>query len=568
MRGAIAAMSMRNAGRHMVPVLLFAALGILIVLPFLTLLYASFITAAPFSGNVYTWTLQNYASIWTGQMIEAVINTMIVAVGGTVMAMAIGGLLAWLAARSDIPCKPLVHLAGLMPLFLSLIVAALAWSLLGSGRSGYLNIIFAALGLPLRIEMQSLAGIMFVHGLYYVPFPFLYIYSALTLIHPDLEEAAGIHGANLPRTLRRITFPLVKPAVLGSALLLLVLMAEEFPVPQILGGSKGIETLSIHIFNLMREVPPSSSQASAVCIVLTAIVGILVYMQRRLLAGRDYRTVTGKGMQSRTLPLGKWRWPAFGFVLLYVFVAMGLPLLALLQGAFRSTLFIRDFASLFDPAQFSTHHMRQILSDPMVYRSLLNSLMAAGATAILGGLLYFILSYVVHRTELSGRKWLEFLAMVPLALPALVMGLGILWVWANIPLPVYGTLAILVIAYMGRFTPQGFRAISSSIVQIHDDLEQAAMVAGATKARAVRRIVWPLMRSGVAAAVIILFVLGMRELTASLFLYTTDTRVLSIVIYEQYENGGWSAVASLSLVYTIILIALTFAGRRWMRADI
>ena len=559
---------MRSAGRWIVPGFLLAILGILIVLPFLTLLYASFITAAPFSGNATAWTLQNYAGIWTEQMADAIVNTLIVAFGGTVMAMTIGGLLAWLAARTDVPGKALVHLAGLMPLFLSLIVAALAWSLLGSGRSGYLNIILASLGFSFRIDMQSVAGIAFIHGLYYVPFPFLYIYSALTLIHPDMEEAAGLHGASLLKTLRHITFPLVRPAVVGSGLLLLVLMAEEFPVPQILGGPKGIETLSIHIFNLMRQVPSATGPASAVCIVLTTIVGLLVYVQRRLLAGRDYRTVTGKGLQTRVLPLGKWRWPAFGFVLLYIFVAMGLPLLALLQGAFRSSLFIPDLASLVDPSQFSIKHMREILTDATVYKSLANSLMAAGATAILGGLLYFVLSYVVHRTDLPGRKSLEFLANLPLALPALVMGLGILWIWANIPLPIYGTLAVLVIAYMGRFTPQGFRAISASIVQIHDDLEQAAMVAGATKFKAVKRIVWPLMRSGVVAAVIVLFVLGMRELTASLFLFTTDTRVLSIVIYEQYENGGWSAVASLSLVYTFILIALTVLGRRWMRAHV
>jgi iron(III) transport system permease protein len=559
---------MRHAARYLIPGLLFAVLGILIVLPFLTLLYSSFITAPPFSGNDTDWTLSNYRSIWTPQLWEAIGNTLIVAFGGTAMAMTIGAMLAWLAARSDVPCKWLVHLAGLMPLFLSLIVAALAWSLLGSGRSGYLNILLASMGFDFRLDMQSVWGIAFVHGLYYVPFPFLYIYGALTLIHPDLEEAAGVHGANLAKTLRYVTLPSILPAVLGSALLLVVLMVEEFPVPQILGGPKGIETLSIHIFNLMREVPPASNRASAVCIVMTAIVASLVLMQRRLLAGRDYRTVTGKGLQNRLLPLGRWRWPAFAFVLFYVFVAMGLPFLALLQGAFRSSLFIADAASLVDPAQFSTKFMREILTDATVYKALWNSLLAAGSTALIGGLLYFTLAYVVHRTDLPGRRWIEVLSMVPLALPALVMGLGILWIWANMPLPVYGTIAVLTIAFLGRFAPQGFRAISSSIVQIHDDLEHAAMVAGASKSQAARRIVWPLMRGGVAAAVIVIFVLGMRELTASLFLYTTDTRVLSIVIYEQYENGGWSAVASLSLVYTLILIGLTVAGRRWMRASI
>jgi iron(III) transport system permease protein len=158
--------------------------------------------------------------------------------------------------------------------------------------------------------------------------------------------------------------------------------------------------------------------------------------------------------------------------------------------------------------------------------------------------------------------------MMPLGLPALVMGLGILWTWAAVPLPVYGTMAILVIAFTGRFMPQGYRAISSSITQIHDDLENAAMVAGASRARAVRRITLPLMRGGIAASSFLMIVLGIRELTASLFLYTTNTRVLSIVLFEQYENGIWSSVASISLIYTALLVALTLVGRRWMRAEL
>lgn len=555
----------QGVARITLPLFLFAALGILIVLPFLTLVYASLITDAPFSGNTYQWTVMNYVNIWTPELMRALRNTLVVSVLGTAIAMAIGTVLAWLAARSDIPCKSLVHLAGMMPLFMSLIVAALCWSLLGSGRSGYLNILLTSLGLPFRINIQSLAGITFVHGIYFVSFPFLYVYSALTLVNPDLEEAAAIHGASLWRTLLRVTFPLVKPAIIGSALLLVVLMAEEFPVPQILGGPSGIETLSIRIFNLMQQVPASPNQASAVAMVLTAVVGVLVYTQRRMLAGKDFRTVTGKGLQTRTFALGHMRWVAFGFVCFYIFIAVVLPLMALLLSAFRNSLYIQNLASFFDLSQYSARHMREAIATPGVVASLWNSLIAATCTALFGGILYFILSYAVYRTDIWGRRALEFLAMVPLALPALVMGLGILWTWANIPLPVYGTLAILIIAYMGRFTPQGFRAISSSMLQIHSDLEEAGMVAGATKAQAVRRIIWPLMRAGVAAAMVVLFVLALRELTASLFLYTTDTRVLSIVIYEQYENGGWSVVASLSLIYTLLLAALNLVGRRWMQ---
>ena len=552
--------------RLALPAVLFLILGVLIVLPLLTLVYASLITDAPFSGNVYQWTLSNYVSIWTPEMMRALWNTAAVSVVGTAIALSIGTALAWLSARSDIPCKPLVHLAGMMPLFVSLIVAALCWSLLGSGRSGYLNILLNAIDAPFRVNVQSLGGIIFVHGIYYVSFPFLYVYSALTLVHPDLEEAASVNGASLWRMLTRVTLPLVKPALVGSALLLIVVMAEEFPVPQILGGPRGIETLSIRIFNLMHQVPASPKQASAVAMVLTAFVAVLIYFQRRLLAGRDYQTVSGKGLQTRTFSLGKLRWVAFAFVCLYIAIAIVLPLMALVLSAFRNSLYIPNIASFVDWSQYGTRHLKEALSANGVVDSLWNSLICAVCTAGLGGALYFVLSYTVYRTDAWGRRALEFLTMVPLALPALVMGLGILWTWANIPLPVYGTLTILIIAYLGRFAPQGFRAISSSMLQIHGELEEAAMVAGATKTQAVRRIMWPLMRAGVAAAMVILFVLALRELTASLFLYTTDTRVLSIVIYEQYENGGWSVVASLSLIYTIVLVSLNLLGRRWMRA--
>ena len=548
---------------------LIAVVGLLVIVPFLTIVATSFLSGLPFSGDKnLTWTLANYATLWRPALGEAIVNTLIVSVGGTAMAMAIGCGLAWLAARTDVPFKPLVHLAGVMPLFMSLVVASVTWSFLGSGRSGYLNIIFTSLGLPFSVETQSLAGIVFVHGLYYVPYPFIFLYSALTLVHPDLEEAAAVHGGNLPRTLSRITFPLVKPAFIGSLLLIFVAMIEEFPVPQVLGAPVGIETLSIHIYKLITRIPSEPNQAGAVSILLTAIVCVLVYTQRRVLRGRDYRTVTGKGMQRRVIPLGRLKGLAAAFVMLYAFIALGLPILCLIAGALRSNLYIANVAAFFDPDQLSLRHLIAAVSSPVVQRAFVNSLTAGIATAFFGGALYFAVAYVVHRTDLPGRQVLEYMAMVPLALPALVMGLGILWTWLAMPIPVYGTMAVLVIAFVGRFMPQGYRAISSSISQIHDDLEEAAMVAGASRTTAVRRITLPLMRGAIVSSAFLMVVLGMRELTASLFLYTTNTRVLSIVIYEAYDSGFWTSVASISLIYTALLGLMTAIGRRWMRADL
>jgi iron(III) transport system permease protein len=549
--------------------LLLAILVILVVVPLAIVLYVSLTAGLPFSGaSKIVWTIENYSALWSRPMLDASLTTLFVAGLGTAIATMIGSTLAWLAARTDIRFRAGVYLVGVMPLFVSLLVAAVTWSLLGAGRSGYLNIIFRSLGLPIEIQVQSLIGVGVVFGLYYAPYPFLFLHNALNLVHPEMEEASTLHGGSLAQTLRTVTFPLVKPALIGSMLLVSVLMVEDFPVPELLGGPVGIQTISIRIFDLMSRTPPQPNEASALSVLLIVGICILVYTQRRVLRGRDYRTVTGKGMQRRLVPLGWVQWPALVFVGLYAFISVGAPCLALLEGALRSDLYIANAAALFNISRFSLSHLSAAILDPEVRSSLANSLIAAGATAIFGTSFFFVLAYCAGRTKARFRQPIEYLAMVPIAVPALVMSLGILWTWVAVPLPIYGTLTILVIAFVTRFMPPGYRAISTSLGQIHDDLEDAALVSGASMLASVRTITLPLVRGGIAGAVFVLFILGMRELTAALFLYTTHTRLLSIVVFESYENGLWSVVASLSLIYTFVLIFATLLGRRWMRVDI
>ena len=557
----------RRLIRLSVPLLLLLILTILIVVPCIMLLYTSFVDIPPFSASraaSFTWV--NYAALWQPANARAVMNTLYVATVGTVISMVFGCGMAWLAARSDIPWKPFIHLAGIMPIFVSQLIAAVAWALLASGKSAYLNMIFRQLGIPFQVEIESLTGIAFLLGLYFTPFPYIFLYSALTLVNPDMEEAAAVHGGTTRRILNRITFPLVKPAVIGSMLLIFVFMVEDFPIPQILGFPAGIETLSIRIYTLMSTAPANPNQASAVAVFLTAIVCCLVFTQRYILKGRDYRTVTGKGAQARMVPLGKLRWLAAAFVLIYFVLAVGLPLFALIQGAFRPNLFIRDLASLFDISQMTTKNFVNILNDRAVYAGLVNSLIAGGSVAVFGVGLYFTVCYVVNRTDLPGRQSLEYIAMLPLAVPGLVMALGILWTWVAVPLPIYGTILVIIIAFIGKFMPAGYRVISASMLQIHDDLEHAAMVAGASRAQMVRRITLPLLRGGVVSAMFLMIIFGLRELTASLFLYTANSRVLSIVVFEKLDDGSWSGAATVSLLYTVLLAILALAGRKYMRA--
>lgn len=557
----------RNLVRISVPALLFVILAILVIVPFCMLIYTSLVDVAPFSASrAPNFTLANFAALWRQENARALANTLIMSVIGTAISMIFGCGMAWLAARSDIPWKPFIHLAGIMPIFVSQLIAAVAWALLASGRSSYLNMILRQLGIPLELEIESLGGMAFLLGLYFTPFPYIFLYSALTLVNPDMEEAAAVHGGTTRKILGKITFPLVKPAVIGSMLLIFVFMVEDFPIPQILGFPAGIETLSIRIYTLMSTAPANPNQASAVAVFLTAIVCCLVFTQRLILKGRDYRTLTGKGAQARLVPLGKLRWFAAAFVLLYFVLAVGLPLFALIQGAFRPNLFIRDLASLFDVTQMTTKNFVNILNDRAVYAGLLNSLIAGGTTAIFGVGLYFTVCYVVNRTDLPGRQPLEYIAMLPLAVPGLVMALGILWTWVAVPLPIYGTILVIIIAFIGKFMPAGYRVISASMHQIHDDLEHAALVAGASRTQMVRRITLPLLRGGVVSAMFLMIIFGLRELTASLFLYTANSRVLSIVVFEKLDDGSWSGAATVSLLYTLLLAILALAGRKYMRA--
>lgn len=552
-----------------IPAVLYAVLGVLVIIPIVMIVVASFLNVPPFSGSgALAFTSANYAQLWNSEIGMAAFNTFSIAIGGSAIALVIGCGLAWLAARTDIAAPSFVYLAGIMPLFVSVLVAAAAWSSLASGHSGYINLLLTSMHIPWQVEVESRTGIAFVFGLYYAPYPFLFMYGALTLIHSDLEEAAALGRASITTTLRKITFPLVKPALLGAVLLVFALMAEDFPVPELLGQPVGIQTLSVAIYNLMTHTPTQQNAASALSVVLMLVTAMFVYLQRRLLGGNDYRTVTGKGMQTRRFRLGRARGVAFAAVVVYVLLAMVAPGFALLEGTFRTDLYISNFAALFAPAGLSVGPIVSALTDPVVLSGALNSFGSSLGAALVGTALFFSVAYVVHRTTLPGRAPLDYLATVPVAIPALVLGIGILWTWLASPLPVYGTLTLLSIGYIVRFFPQGYRAVASSMMQVHDDLENAAQIGGANRRQILWHIMLPLIRDGVASSVFIVFILSLRELTASLFLYTTSTRTLAIVIYEKYISGSWSQVASISVIFTIALALVTLSGRRWLQSRI
>jgi iron(III) transport system permease protein len=380
--------------------------------------------------------------------------------------------------------------------------------------------------------------------------------SALRNMDPSLEEAAEISGVGPVRTLFTVTFPLIAPAIISGALLSFIVMLGIYGIPAVLGTSANIPVLTTYIFTLTNWSPPLYSTAAAVAIILMAVTGALVLLQQRVLAGRSFTTVAGKAFRPRALDLGPWRWFTLALALVYLFVVVLLPTLALIVAAFRRFLFIPTAASLFEMKNYSLIHFYSIFDNPLTMRSIWNTMEVGLITAVLGGVLAFAIGYTVHRSQAPGRRGIDLVATLPVAIPGLVIGVAYLWAWIGLPGGLYGTIWILALAFVARFMPDTMKSLSTSFMQIHRELEEAAWICGKGLLGTIRTIVLPLARPGTVAAMTLLFILAIRELGSSLFLYTSNTMVMAVLLLDYYEGGNTGKTAAFSLVQTVLLAVL------------
>jgi iron(III) transport system permease protein len=557
--------ALRAVARSVPLALLYALLVVLVLVPVGFVVYASLLKHSVEPGDLSgSLTLSHYSDLFQSANLTSSKNSLIIGVFGTLIAVGLGGSLAWLAARTDIPCKRLVKLSAITPLFISTLVAALAWSYLAAPDRGFLNLIIEAIGLPVNLNIYSLGGIVFVMGVYYAPYSFLLLYGAFQLANPELEQVARVHGASFRTVLRRITIPLIWPTMMGASLLTFVLILENFAVPQVLGTPGRISTLPSYIYRLMTEAPPRSNVAAAVGVLLLVFVAAVVIVQQWLVSRRQYASVAGKGLKPDLVSLGRWRWPVLCVVGVYVLLTVVLPILALIEVSLRPFTFLSGAGDLFDTSKFSIDNFTTLFANDSFWPSLKNTLLTGAIAAVVGGLLYFVMSYCVYRTKTRGRRFIELIGMAPLGIPALIMGLGFLWTWLSLPLPIYGTLWVLIIAYVARFMPEGLRATSSGMIQVHSELEESARVSGAGPLRAVSRVTLPLIRSSIVASVLLVFILSIREFSAVIFLYTDKTQVLPTLLFNLYRQAGSNQAAALSLMYVVLLGLVTVVASRWM----
>jgi iron(III) transport system permease protein len=538
---------------------LLAVLTFLVLYPVTMLLLGALTNTNPVVDGfgVFDLSLDNFVSVLGNANVHhALANSLIACTGGTALAVAIGLAFSWIVVRTNTPLKGFLGAASLVPLFVPPLVAGVAWSILGSPKSGLLNTMMKWMGLDWRIDLYSMAGLIVVFGMYYAPYVYMFTASALRNMDPSLEEAAEIAGVGPVRTLFTVTFPLIAPAIISGMLLSFIVMLGIYGIPAVLGAPANISVLTTYIFKLTNWSPPLYSTAAAVAIILMVVTGALVLLQQRVLAGRSFITVAGKAFRPRALDLGPWRWLTLGLAMLYLFIVVVLPTLALVVAAFRRFLFIPDAASLFDMRHYSLVHFESIFDNPLTMRSIWNTMEVGLVTAVLGGLLAFAIGYTVHRGSVPGRRAIDLVATLPVAIPGLVIGVAYLWAWIGLPGGLYGTIWILALAFIARFMPDTMKALSTSFLQIHRELEEASWVCGRGRLGTIRSIVLPLARPGTIAAMTLLFILAIRELGSSLFLYTSDTTVMAVLLLDYYEGGNTGKTAAFSLVQTALLAVL------------
>jgi iron(III) transport system permease protein len=448
--------------------------------------------------------------------------------------------------RTNTPCKRFIAAASMLPLFVPPLVAAVAWSILASPRTGLLNVLLGAMGIEWRFNVYSMGGLICIFGIYYAPYVYMFTASALRNMDPSLEEAAEVTGATALRTMFTVTFPLIAPAIISGMLLSFIVMLGIYGIPAVLGTPADIPVLTTYIFKLTNWSPPLYSTAASVAIILMVVTGFLVWLQHRITSRRSYTTVAGKAFRPALLNLGPWRYLTLGLAVVYLFVVVVLPTMALIVAAFRKFLSIRTVASLLDDRQYSLIHFERLFANPLVGRSIVNTMEVGLATALVGG-------YTINRTNAPGRRSIDVLSTLPVAIPGLVVGVAYLWAWIGLPGGLYGTIWILALAFIARFMPDTVKALSTSLMQIHRELEEASWICGKGVLGTIRSIVLPLARPGVIAAMTLLFVLAIRELGSSLFLYTSNTMVMAVLLLDYYEGGNVGITAAFSLLQMLLL---------------
>jgi iron(III) transport system permease protein len=525
---------------------------VLVVLPVLSLLFGSIRGEQGLS-------LENFSEVVSGRLyVSALKNSLVLGAWTGLFSLMIGVSLAWAVSRTDVPFKPLIQLTASLSYLSPPFLTAIAFVYLFSPNAGLINVLMRdVLDLPfLTFNVFSMPGLVLVTVMHTFPFVFLLASSALLSVDASYEEAAQILGASKIRTALTITAPLVAPAILSGTLLAFVNAIALFGSQAILGLPGRIVTLPTRIYALF-DYPPEYGLASALSLLFIVITVVALYQQRAFLARRSYVTLAGKGARPQLMSLGPIRWAVFGFVVLTFIVAIILPYSTLLAVSFSKSWGLDFWKGL----TFANYHFI-LFEYNVTQRAILNSLGLATVAATIAVLLGAIISWIDLRTRIPGRKLLDYAALIPLGLPGIVVAVALIQFWLAMPLALYGTLTILLLAYVGRYVPLGVRAANSSLRQIDPSLEESAQILGASWMTTMREVTLPLIRPGLFAGWLLVFVPVVQELSASILLFSSSSITLAVAVYNLYETGYIEPVAALAIINMIIIGAAILVANK------
>jgi iron(III) transport system permease protein len=531
------------------------------VMPLGFLLWQSFFTPQTAS-KAATFTFGNYITAYSSsETVRLFWNSVRFAVGVAAFAFVVGTTLAWMNERTNTPFKSLFYALSLIPLVIPGILFTVAWILLGSPKIGIINLtLMNWLGLQSApFDIYSLWGMIWVDGLHYSPMAFLLMTAAFRAMDPSLEESATMSGANVFQVIWHVTLKLAWPAIFATFLILFVRAIESFEVPALLGLPVGIQVFTSSIYQAIHRYPSQVGLASAYAVTLLVITSVGIFFISRLSnSGSKYSTMTGKGFRPRQIDLGRWRWLAAGIFFLYFSLIVVLPFLVLLWSSFQKFYSVPTVEALknltLDPYRF-------VLSYPNLGRSVWNSLVLSFGSATLIMLITSVICWIVVKTKLPGRWLLDNLASLPMVFPGLVLGLSLMIFYLNVDIGVYGTMWIMFIAYVTRFMPYGLRFNTTSMMQIHKELEESSAMSGASWGTTFRRIILPLLKPGLLAGWIYIMIVSIRELSSSILLYSPGTEVISIVIWELWENGQYVELSALGVLFILMLFVLVMCAQ-------
>jgi iron(III) transport system permease protein len=539
------------------PAVLLLVTALIVVYPVSMVVYGSFKDTAP--GQAGALTLANWRTVLADAATFRVLaNSILIALPRTILALALATAFAWCVARTNTPCPRLLEGLLAFMFFLPELPWVLAWMLLGAPNVGLLNQWLGAVlpGLQGAINVYSYTGLIVLGAVRSATVLFLFVYPAFLAMDATLEEAARMAGASARLTLWRINLPLLLPALLASGILSFVVAMESFELPQLLGTPARIFVFTTKIYDLAYGGHVASFGPAMVLAVLLLVLTLsLIVLQWKLLKGRAYTTISGRGYQARPIDLGAWRWVPFSFIVGFFAVFGALPFAVLLLNSFME---ISGFLSW---EMLTTRHWTDALGRTAVLTSVVDTLIVSVTSATLGIVVSALIAYVVTRTTWPGRKVLDMVAWAPWAVPGLVMSLGFLW--AFVGLPIYGTLWLLVLVFVARGLPVGSRFFTATMVQVGAELEESARIHGGSWLRTFVRIWVPLLRPAILGAWILLFVIAVRVLDLVVLLAGPGSRMLAVDIFLWTVTGRQEAASVLALLQTALVLA-GYVAARWL----